>query len=103
MVITIHWARVIEENTTRDIETTQYKIPLDVLIQYPNKYIVFFLIPDGNGGVSSGQSISFNSQSPRGYKHSASTENGWVFFSNRKMNPTESQGSASTSKVKIQW
>ena len=97
----IYWARVIEANTTRDIETTQYKIPLDVLLQYPNKYIVFFLIPDGNGGVSSGQSISFNSQSPQGYKHSASTENGWVFFSYRKMNPTEDQGSASTSKVRF--
>ena len=58
------------------------------------------MIPDGNGGVSDGQSITFNPQS-RGYKHSASTENGWVFFSNRKMNPTESQGSASTSKVKF--
>ena len=97
---TIHWARVIEANTTRDIETTQFRIELSTLQQYPHKDIVFFLIPDGNGGVSDGQSITFNPQS-RGYKHSASTENGWVFFSNRKMNPTESQGSASTSKVKF--
>ena len=95
----IYWARVIEDNTTRDIETTQYTIPYDVLIQYPRKEIVFFLVPDGNGGLSSGQDISFTYQNP-GWKNSASTENDWVFFSNSKMNPTESQGSSSRSKVR---
>ena len=87
---TIHWARVIEANTTRDIEYTQYTIPVSTLKQYAGKDIVFFLIPDGNqnGVPSSGSSISFSSNG-NAYQHPSSTENNWVFFANQKMNPDQ--------------
>ena len=86
---TIHWARVIEANTTRDIEYTQYTIPVSTLKQYAGKDIVFFLIPDGNGGVgSNGSSISFSSNG-NAYQHPASVEGNWVFFANQKMNPDQ--------------
>ena len=82
----IYWAKVIQQNVTRDIDLTQYKIPQSVLRQYPGKDIVFFLIPDGNrNGVPSGN-ITFT-QSGDGWKHSSSNQSNWVFFSNKKMNP----------------
>lgn len=83
----IYWARVIEAETTNDIPMQQYEIPVDVLNQYKNKEIVFFLVPDGgSNGLSSGQSISFSSNG-NAYTNSASAQSNWVFFSNRKMNP----------------
>jgi len=85
----IYWSRVIVADANRDIETTQYSIPLSTLKSYKGKYLVFFMIPNGNsGGLSDGQSISFSRQAP-GWKHSSSVEGDWVFFSNNLMNPNQ--------------
>ena len=83
----IYWAQVIEQNTTRDVETTQYDIPIDVLEDNVGREIVFFLIPDGNGGGApgNGSNISFGTSGDH-YTHSSSTEGNKVFFSNNKMN-----------------
>lgn len=40
----ISWARVIKGRVKQNIDTTQYKIPISVLEQYPNQEIVFFLV-----------------------------------------------------------
>jgi|SaaInlV_100m_DNA_5_1039725.scaffolds.fasta_scaffold02999_3 hypothetical protein len=85
----IYWARVIEANTTADIPMQQYQIPVDVLNQYKNKEVVFFLVPDGgSNGLSNGQSISFSSNG-NAFTNSASAQSNWVFFSNHKMNPDQ--------------
>ena len=85
----ISWARVIKGRVKQNVDTTQYKIPISVLEQYPNQEIVFFLVPNGgNNGLTDGQTITFTANSG-GYKNSASSQSDWVFFSNRKMNPDD--------------
>ena len=85
----ISWARVIKGRVKQNIDTTQYKIPISVLEQYPNQEIVFFLVPNGgNNGLTDGQTITFTANSG-GYKNSASSQSDWVFFSNRTMNPDD--------------
>ena len=82
----IYWNRIIESNTTRDVPTTQYQIPIDVLRQHSGKEIVFFLLPDGGDrGASDNQEVSM-SKSGNHYHTDLSNQNGHVFFANPKMN-----------------
>ena len=82
----IYWNRIIEANTTRDVPTTQYQIPIDVLRQHAGKEIVFFLLSDGGDrGASDNQEVSM-SKSGNHYHTDLSNQNGHVFFANPKMN-----------------
>ena len=86
--------RVLLSNATDSSGTFHRSIPKDEINSYMPCNLGFFMIPDGNnGGASDGQDITFsahNNQYGAGYttnQNSHPRQNGYVWFSDRRLNP----------------
>ncbi len=89
------FGRVLLANATDSSGTFHRSIPKDEINSYMPCNLGFFMIPDGGrGGASDGQDITFvahNNQYGDGYttngQNSHPKQNGYVWFSDRRLNP----------------